>query len=101
MNTDALSLQKADTLARQNADALARREAHWEPDIQERDLQSQERFEDELIMHLERDQFVAETSRPVPRAMLSARVTAGLWALRVFVVLVSLMVLYTFIDQLH
>jgi len=69
--------------------------------IQERDLQIQERFEDQLIMDLERDQFVAETSRPVPRAVLSARVTVGLWALRVFVVIVSLMVIYTFIDQLH
>jgi hypothetical protein len=69
--------------------------------IREQDLQPQERFEDELIMHLERDQFVAETSRLVPRAALSARATVGLWALRVFVVLVSLMVIYTFIDQLH
>jgi hypothetical protein len=69
--------------------------------IQEQDLQPQERFEDELIMNLERDQFVAETSRPVPRAALSARATVGLWMLRVFVVLVSLMVIYTFIDQLH
>jgi len=69
--------------------------------IKEQDLQPQERFEDELIMNLERDQFVAETSRPVPRAELSARATAGLWVLRVFVVLVSLMVIYTFIDQLH
>jgi hypothetical protein len=69
--------------------------------IRERDLQRQERLEDELIMHLERDQFVAETSRPVPRAPLSARARAGLWALRVFVVLVSLMVIYTFVDQLH
>ena len=65
--------------------------------IEEQDLQPQERFEDELIMHLERDQFVAETSRPVPRAELSARAVAGLWALRVFVVLVSLMVIYTFV----
>jgi hypothetical protein len=56
--------------------------------------------QDELIMYLEPDQFVAETSRPVPRARLSARATAGLWALRVFVVLVSLMVIYTFIAQL-
>jgi hypothetical protein len=56
--------------------------------------------EDELIMHLERDQFVAETSRAVPRAALSARTTAALWALRVFVVLVSLMVVYTFFEQL-
>ena len=69
--------------------------------IREQDLQPQERFEDELIMHLERDQFVAETSRPVPRAALSRRATAGLWVLRVFVVLVSLMVIYTFIDQLR
>jgi hypothetical protein len=69
--------------------------------IPEQNLQRQERFEDELIMHLERDQFVAETSRPVPRAALSARATAGLWALRVFVVLVSLMVIYTFFYQLH
>jgi hypothetical protein len=60
-----------------------------------------ERREDELIMHLERDQFVAETSRPVPRAALSRAAKAGLWALRVFVVLVSLMVIYTFVDQLH
>jgi hypothetical protein len=75
--------------------------AHQDFGIQERDLQSQERYEDELIMHLERDQFVAETSRVIPRAALSGRAIAGLWALRVFVVLVSLMVVYTFIDQLH
>jgi hypothetical protein len=52
-------------------------------------------------MHLERDQFVAETSRPVARAALSSRTIAALWALRVFVVLVSLMVVYTFVEQLH
>ena len=76
-------------------------DTHQGPGIREQDLQPQERFEDELIMHLERDQFVAETSRPVPRAALSSRVTAGLWGLRVFVVLVSLMVIYTFVNQLH
>ena len=71
------------------------------PPVAEHELQRQQRAEDELIMHLERDQFVVETSRPVPRATLSPRATAGLWALRIFVVLVSLMVIYTFIDQLH
>jgi hypothetical protein len=76
-------------------------DVHQGSGIRERDLQSQERFEDELILYLERDQFVAETSRPVPGAALSARATAGLWALRLFVVLVSLMVIYTFIHQLH
>ena len=56
---------------------------------------------DTLIMDLELDQFVAETSRPVPRASLGARATTALWALRVFVMLLSAMVIYTFIDQLH
>ena len=32
-------------------------------------------------MHLEPDQLVAETFRPVPRARLGRRVTFALWAL--------------------
>jgi hypothetical protein len=56
---------------------------------------------EELIRHLERDQIVAETSQPLPRARLRSGVAAGLWALRIFVVLVGLMVIYTFIAQLH
>jgi hypothetical protein len=55
---------------------------------------------EELVMYLERDQLVAETSKPVARAQLSARTIAALWALRVFVVLVSLMVIYTFAERL-
>lgn len=75
--------------------------ANQKPSIHEQDLQSQERLDDELIMYLERDQFSAETSRPVPLAALSTRVTAGLWALRVFVIVVSVMVIYAFIVHLH
>ncbi len=71
------------------------------PAVDPADLQPQERYEDELIMHLERDQFVAETSRPLPRAELTQRVVVALWALRVFVTLIGLMVIYTFVDQLH
>jgi hypothetical protein len=71
------------------------------PALTEQELQAQERAEDELVMHLERDQFVASTSRPVPRAPLSVAARTGLWALRVFVVLVSVMVIYTFASQLH
>jgi hypothetical protein len=70
------------------------------PPLGEDELQPHERNEDELIMHLERDQFVAETSRPVPRAPLGRAATAFLWTLRVFVVVVGLMVIYTFVDQL-
>ena len=69
--------------------------------IEERDPLREQRSQDELIMDLERDQFVAETSRPVPRARLSSRATVGLWALRGFVVLVGLMVIYTFVAELH
>jgi hypothetical protein len=74
---------------------------HERSPIQAQGLQTQESLQDELIMDLERDQIVAATSRPVPRAPLSAYATAGLWALRVFVVIVGLMVIYTFIAQLH
>jgi hypothetical protein len=75
--------------------------AHHSSAGPEQDLQPQQRFEDDQVMHLERGQLVTETSRPVPRAALSARAAAGLWALRVFVVLVSLMVIYTFTGQLR
>lgn len=67
----------------------------------EQDPGPPERSLDHQMAHLERGQLVAETSRPVPRAVLSTRAAAGLWALRVFAVLISLMVIYTFIDQLR
>jgi hypothetical protein len=51
-------------------------------------------------MFLEPDQLVVDKSRPVPRAQLSERANAGLWALRVFVLVVSAMVIYTFVSQL-
>jgi hypothetical protein len=57
--------------------------------------------ERELIAYLEPDQLVAETFRPVTRATLTRNAAVALWALRVFVVLVSLMVIYTFIVRLH
>jgi len=53
-----------------------------------------------LIAYLEPDQLVADKSRPLARAPLSRRATAALWALRVFVVAISAMVIYTFISQL-
>ena len=55
---------------------------------------------DELVMFLERDQLVRDKSLPVPRATLSPRATAGLWALRLFGVIVGAMVIYTFFSQL-
>lgn len=57
--------------------------------------------ERQLIDYLEPDQLAAETMRPVPRATLGPRALAALWVLRVFVVIVSAMVVYTFVARLH
>jgi hypothetical protein len=59
------------------------------------------RSTEEPVPYLERSQLVAETSQPVPPAVLSPRAKFGLWALRVFVILVSLMVIWAFIGQQH
>jgi hypothetical protein len=69
--------------------------------VPEPDRQQRQRFGDEQVIHLDRDQLVTETSRPLARAALSTRAAAGLWALRAAALLVSLMVIYTFIDQLR
>jgi hypothetical protein len=53
-----------------------------------------------LPNYLEADQLAAETSRPVPRARLSKRAVVALWALRVFVVVGGVMVIYVFIANL-
>jgi hypothetical protein len=55
---------------------------------------------EELIAYLETDQLVKERSRAVGRAALSPRARVGLWALRVFTIVVGAMVIYTFISQL-
>ena len=57
--------------------------------------------DEELIMFLEPDQLVSDRSRPVERAQFARAANLGLWALRVFVLVVSFMVIYTFIAQLH
>jgi hypothetical protein len=49
---------------------------------------------------LEPGQLTAATRRPVPRARLGRRAMIALWALRVLVVILSAMVIYTFFSQL-
>jgi hypothetical protein len=63
--------------------------------LAERQAQGQE-----LIGHLERDQLVKETLRPVPPAPVGARMRLALWGLRLFALLVSAMVIYTFVARL-
>ncbi len=55
---------------------------------------------DELVEFLERDQLVQDKQRPLPRAELSRRAQVALWALRVFCLVVSAMVIYTFLAGL-
>jgi hypothetical protein len=69
--------------------------------IEVNEMEREERYEKELVVHLDRSQFVAETSRPVTRARLSHRVIVGLWVLRVVVCLLSAMVIYAFVAELH
>lgn len=54
----------------------------------------------ELIHALEPDQIVAEASRPLPRYRLSRAGNLALWLLRVFVLLITAIVVYTFIITL-
>ena len=51
-------------------------------------------------MHLEHDQLASERAQPLPRAELGNGAQCGLWALRVFCLVVSAMVIYTFVTQL-
>ena len=53
-----------------------------------------------LVGFLERDQLAEDKARPIPRAHLTRRAALALWALRIFVLVVSAMVIYTFIAQL-
>lgn len=57
--------------------------------------------EEEYVGYLERDQLEAEMERRLPPAPLGRRAQAGLWALRVFVLVLAFMVIYTFVAQLH
>jgi hypothetical protein len=56
---------------------------------------------EELVLFLEPDQLTADTSIPVARAHLNNRTNTLLWALRIFSILLSGMVIYTFAAQLH
>lgn len=57
--------------------------------------------EQDLVDFLERDQLVHGLSQPVGRMPLSRRLRVALWLLRGFVVIVSAMVIYTFVAQLR
>ena len=51
-------------------------------------------------MFLERDQLMSDRRRPLPPADIGRRAHAALWTLRIFVLIIGLMVIYTFCAQL-
>jgi hypothetical protein len=55
---------------------------------------------EQLIEFLESDQLVDARSHPLQRRVLHRRVAIALWALRVFVIVVGIMVIYTFFARL-
>jgi hypothetical protein len=55
---------------------------------------------EEMVMFLERDQLMEDRRRPLPPAAVGRRAHAALWALRIFVLIVGAMVIYTFCAQL-
>lgn len=56
--------------------------------------------DDELIQALEPDQLVTATSKPLPRYQLSRNANAALWLLRIFVLSMTVLVVYTFVKGL-
>jgi hypothetical protein len=57
-------------------------------------------YDEEMVMSLERDQLAADRRRPLPPAQIGRRAEIALWSLRIFVLIVGLMVIYTFCAQL-
>ena len=64
------------------------------------DRLSQGHPDEELIEALEPDQLLAEKSKPLPRYQLSQIANVALWLLRIFVLLMTALVVYTFVKAL-
>ena len=56
--------------------------------------------DEELVQAWEPDQLVAATSMPLPRYQLSRAANVGLWFLRIFVLFMTALVVYTFVKAL-
>jgi hypothetical protein len=59
------------------------------------------REDEQSIVFLEQEQLVSDRSIAVPPAQLSTRARAALWLLRIFALIVTSMVIYTFVSQLR
>jgi hypothetical protein len=66
----------------------------------ETEYRAEGHHESQLIESLEPDQLVAAVAKPLPRLRLSRPVLVALWAVRLFVLLISVLVVYTFVVKL-
>ena len=57
--------------------------------------------DDELLSALEPDQLVAASSQPLPRYVLGRAASVALWLLRGFVLIITTLVIYTFVVSLR
>ncbi|SRR5579875_8014 len=57
-------------------------------------------LDEPLIAYLELDQLTGDRARPLPPARLGRGASIALWALRIFVVVIAALVIYTFIANL-
>jgi hypothetical protein len=57
-------------------------------------------YDEEMVMFLERDQLMSDRRRPLPPVEIGVRTHVALWTLRIFVLIVGAMVIYTFCAQL-
>ncbi len=57
-------------------------------------------YHEQLIEFLETDQLVDARAHPLERRVPGPRAAVALWSLRVFVVVVGVMVIYTFFARL-
>ena len=73
---------------------------HLRPPARAAHQPQQQHHGEDLAMLLARDQVAAGDQLPVPRAPLSPRVSAALWALRIFVIILSAVIIYTFVSEL-
>jgi Mn2+/Fe2+ NRAMP family transporter len=80
--------------------SLSRKQTDRSPQMQPIDRLSHGHPDDELVQALEPDQLVAATSMPLPRYQLSRAANVGLWFLRIFVLLMTALVVYTFVKAL-
>ncbi len=65
------------------------------------DKLSQGHPDEELLSALEPDQLVAASSQPLPRYIMGRAANAALWVLRGFVLIITAMVVYTFVVSLR